>query len=147
MAALQGRDSFVLMATGSGKSLCYQLPSLISGKMTIVVSPLISLMEDQVLSLQQLNIRACALFGNVEDAIYQDVAQGKYTHVYLTPEKLTNWMPSLNTLHETVGIGLFAIDEAHCVSEWGHDFRKDYRLLNVLRQQIPDVPIMALVSC
>jgi len=146
-AFLNGRDVFVRASTGSGKSLCYQLPPLLLNKVTVVVSPLISLMEDQVKSLQQANVKACALSSSCTDSkIWAGAANGDYALIYMSPERLDRWKPNLQDLVKGGKVCLFAIDEAHCISEWGHDFRNAYRDLHQLRQYFPSVPIMALTA-
>ncbi|XP_071158281.1 bifunctional 3'-5' exonuclease/ATP-dependent helicase WRN-like [Mytilus edulis] len=142
------RDNCVIMATGYGKSLCYQYPSVYTGKTTVVVSPLISLMQDQVLGLKVANIEACLLGSAQENTgqVLKDLYKGKYRLVYITPEFVCAGMDKLDKLHNTVGIDLIAIDEAHCVSQWGHDFRSSYRSLGNLKHRFPDIPIMALTA-
>jgi RecQ family ATP-dependent DNA helicase len=153
-AALDHRDVGVFWATGSGKSLCYQIPALHTGHVAIVVSPLISLMEDQVHKLNGLSDRPLATFlGSAQgDASMEDRAlQGEFPLVYVTPEKLLagNFLDRLAHLHTHKNrLSLIAIDESHCVSEWGHDFRPEYRKLHLLRahSSLKDVPIMALTA-
>ena len=146
--ALAGRDVFVLMPTGGGKSLCFQLPALTRDGLTIVVSPLISLMKDQVDALQTSGIPATYLNSTVDreeaKARWRGLHRGDYRLLYVAPERLM-----LDTFLERAlnwNIAQFAIDEAHCISEWGHDFRPDYRELKKLRKHLPDVPIMALTA-
>ena len=146
--ALAGRDAFVLMPTGGGKSLCFQLPALIRDGLTIVVSPLISLMKDQVDALQTSGIPATYLNSTLDrkDAIarWRGLHRGDYRMLYVAPERLM-----LDTFLERAvnwNIAQFAIDEAHCISEWGHDFRPEYRELKKLRTHFPDVPMMALTA-
>lgn len=144
------RDVCAIMATGYGKSLCYQFPSVYIGGVTLVVSPLISLMEDQVLSLKVTNIPAC-LLGSANDKQQQtieDILENKYSLVYCTPEFVTGDYGNnfLIRMKETLSITLIAIDEAHCVSSWGHDFRFQYRQLGVLKKMMPDVPILAVTA-
>jgi ATP-dependent DNA helicase RecQ len=146
--ALVGRDVFVLMPTGGGKSLCFQLPALIRDGLTIVVSPLISLMKDQVDALQTSGIPATYLNSTLDrkDAVarWRGLHRGEYRMLYVAPERLM-----LDTFLERAvnwNIGQFAIDEAHCISEWGHDFRPEYRELKKLRAHFPDVPMMALTA-
>lgn len=138
------------MATGYGKSLCYQYPSLYCGGITIVISPLISLMEDQVLSLTISNISAC-LLGSAQTAqkkVLQDIFENKYSIIYATPEFCCNEFGRqlLIDMENKLNIILIAIDEAHCISSWGHDFRHQYRDLAVIRNIIPHVPILAVTA-
>jgi ATP-dependent DNA helicase RecQ len=146
--ALGGRDVFVLMPTGGGKSLCFQLPALIRDGLTIVVSPLISLMKDQVDALQTSGIPATYLNSTLNreeaKARWRGLHRGEYRMLYAAPERLmldAFWERALNW-----NIAQFAIDEAHCISEWGHDFRPEYRELKKLRKHLPDVPLMALTA-
>jgi ATP-dependent DNA helicase RecQ len=146
--ALAGRDVFALMPTGGGKSLCFQLPSLLRNGLTIVVSPLISLMKDQVDALQTSGVPATflnsALDRNEAVARLRQLHRGEYRLLYVAPERLM-----LDTFLERAlnwNIVQIAIDEAHCISEWGHDFRPEYRELKKLRRHLPDVPIMALTA-
>jgi ATP-dependent DNA helicase RecQ len=146
--ALARRDVFVLMPTGGGKSLCFQLPALLRDGLTIVVSPLISLMKDQVDALQTGGIAATFLNSTLDrqQAIerLRRLNRGEYRLLYVAPERLM-----LDTFLERAlnwNIAQFAIDEAHCISEWGHDFRPEYRELRKLRKHLPDVPIMALTA-
>src|SRR5438034_10040301 len=144
--ALAGRDVFVLMPTGGGKSLCFQLPALTRDGLTIVVSPLISLMKDQVDALQTSGIPATYLNSTVDreeaKARWRGLHRGDYRLLYVAPERLM-----LDTFLERAlnwNIAQFAIDEAHCSSEWGHDFRPEDRALRELRTELPDAPNMAL---
>jgi ATP-dependent DNA helicase RecQ len=145
---LAGRDVFVLMPTGSGKSLCYQLPAIMKDGVAVVVSPLIALMKDQVDSLRANGIGATFInstLGPEEiETRKRRLARGEDKILYIAPERLAShdFMPFLTTLK----VSLFAIDEAHCISEWGHDFRPDYRNLMQLRETFPDVPIVALTA-
>src|SRR6266496_2805304 len=146
--ALAGRDVFVLMPTGGGKSLCFQLPALMREGLTIVVSPLISLMKDQVDALQTSGIPATYLNSTLDrqeaTARWRGLHRGEYRMLYVAPERLM-----LDTFLERAlnwNIAQIAIDEAHCISEWGHDFRPEYRELKKLRTHFPDVPIMALTA-
>jgi len=149
---LQRRDSLVVMPTGGGKSLCYQLPSLLRLGVMVVVSPLIALMQDQVDALQSNGIAATFLNSslNLQALRSRETAllQGQTKLLYVAPERLLSesFWPFLSQLHRQVGISGFAIDEAHCVSEWGHDFRPEYRQLHQLRQTFADVPMMALTA-
>lgn len=146
--ALAGRDSLVLMPTGGGKSICYQLPAAISSGVTIVVSPLIALMKDQVDSLTRQGISAAFVNSSLEQSeindIFKRLAAGKISLLYVAPERLTNYY-FLQGLH-SLPITLFAIDEAHCISQWGHDFRPAYTKLGILKQNFPHIPIMALTA-
>ena len=147
-----GGDALVLMPTGGGKSLCYQIPALLRRGVGIVVSPLIALMQDQVEALVQLGVKA-AFYNSSLDAqtarkVLSGAARGEWDLLYVAPERLL--MPSFLTLLEQVqagpGLALFAIDEAHCVSQWGHDFRPEYRELTVLHERFPAVPRIALTA-
>src|SRR5437016_7028540 len=146
--ALAGRDVFVLMPTGGGKSLCFQLPALMRDGLTIVVSPLISLMKDQVDALQTSGIPATYLNSTLDrdesKARWRGLHRGEYRMLYVAPERLM-----LETFLERAlnwRIAQFAIDEAHCISEWGHDFRPEYRDLKKLREHFPDAPVIALTA-
>lgn len=142
------KDCLVLMPTGGGKSLCFQLPALLQEGVTIVVSPLISLMKDQVDALLANGISAdfinSSLTPNEIENVILRVKSGALKILYVTPERLA--LPQFETVLRTLTISLFAIDEAHCISEWGHDFRPDYRNLKSLRQKFPNIPIIALTA-
>jgi len=143
-----GGDALVLMPTGGGKSLCYQIPALCRPGIGIVISPLIALMQDQVEALRQLGVRAAALNSTIpfQEAmsIERAMRHGEIDLVYVAPERLLT-EPFLRLLDES-DIALFAIDEAHCVSQWGHDFRPEYRRLTILHEQFPHVPRVALTA-
>lgn len=144
---LSKKDTLVLMPTGGGKSICYQLPALLMPGTTVVVSPLISLMKDQVEALQANGIIARALNSTNDETTNANLCfecmQGRVKLLYISPERL---MSELNFLLKDINISLFAIDEAHCISQWGHDFRPEYTQLKALRQQFPHVPIVALTA-
>jgi len=145
---LAGGDALVLMPTGGGKSLCYQLPALLRPGLGLVVSPLIALMQDQVEALRLLGVRAAFLNSTLEaaeaDAIERDVLDGRLDLLYVAPERLLT--PRFMGLLERAELGLIAIDEAHCVSQWGHDFRPEYLGLGVLAERFPRVPRIALTA-
>lgn len=144
----RGDDALVIMPTGGGKSLCYQIPALLRQGCAIVVSPLIALMQDQVEALQQLGVRAAFLNSsldlNTARSIEQDWLDNRLDLLYVAPERLLQ--PRMLALLAQVTPALFAIDEAHCVSQWGHDFREDYLQLSELHQRFPEVPRIALTA-
>lgn len=146
-AVLEGKDCLVLMPTGGGKSICYQIPALIREGTAIVVSPLISLMKDQVEALQAAGIAACALNSGQSESenlrIRQECKAGRIRLLYLSPEML---LTELYHLVADLQVSLVAIDEAHCVSQWGHDFRPEYAQLGAARQALPGVPFIALTA-
>ncbi|MCF2947280.1 DNA helicase RecQ [Paraglaciecola aquimarina] len=145
---LAGQDALVLMPTGGGKSLCYQIPALLLPGLSIVVSPLISLMKDQVDALQTSGVKAAFINSNLSPEaifnVFKGMQDGVYKLIYVAPERLMqlDFVARLQSLE----ISLIAVDEAHCVSHWGHDFRKDYRLLGQLKQTFPNVPMMGLTA-
>ena len=145
---LAGQDALVLMPTGGGKSLCYQIPALIRPGVGIVISPLIALMQDQVSALLQLGVKAAFLNSTLSQEevrrIEQQLLNNELDLLYIAPERLTSARTS--ALFERIRIALFAIDEAHCVSQWGHDFRVDYLQLSMLHEQFPDIPRIALTA-
>ncbi|XP_041086155.1 Werner syndrome ATP-dependent helicase homolog isoform X2 [Polyodon spathula] len=140
------RDNVVVMATGYGKSLCFQFLPVYTGGIGIVISPLISLMEDQVLQLQMSNIPACFLGSAQTENVFTDLRKGRFRVVYMTPEFCSGGTSLLQQLDKDIGITLIAVDEAHCISEWGHDFRGAYRNLGSLKRALPNVPIVALTA-
>ena len=148
----EGGDCLVLMPTGAGKSLCYQIPALLRPGTGIVVSPLIALMQDQVSALQLAGVRAGFLNSSLsyEEAadVERAVLAGDYDLIYVAPERLmtSRFLALLETLARGKGIALFAIDEAHCVSQWGHDFRPEYIQLSTLHERFPAVPRIALTA-
>ena len=147
-----GGDALVLMPTGGGKSLCYQIPALLRDGVGIVVSPLIALMQDQVDALKQLGVSAAFLNSSLDAEAAREVSQqllrGELKLLYVAPERLMTdgFLNLLERLHDGSGLALFAIDEAHCVSQWGHDFRPEYRELTVLHERFPNVPRIALTA-
>lgn len=145
---ISGNDALVIMPTGGGKSLCFQIPALVGEGLTLVVSPLIALMNDQVAALRQLDIYAATLHSNIDQGqtnqVFQDISQGKVKLLYVSPEKLMS-EGFLRYLKDQK-ISLFAIDEAHCVSVWGNDFRPEYVRLSKLKQEFPTVPLIALTA-
>lgn len=144
---LNGNDAVVLMPTGGGKSLCYQIPALMNEGCAIIVSPLLALMTDQVTALQANGIPAAAVNSQQSDnynrEVIENVYLGKIKLLYISPEKL---LSEIDTWAANFKINLIAIDEAHCISQWGHDFRPEYTQLSILRQRFKDVPIMALTA-
>jgi ATP-dependent DNA helicase RecQ len=153
---IEGGDALVLMPTGGGKSLCYQIPAIARHRagrgVAVVVSPLIALMHDQVGALEEAGVHAAFLNSTLEfDAVQRierEMMSGRLVLLYVAPERLTTprMLAQLDSLHERGLLSLFAIDEAHCVSQWGHDFREDYLQLNVLHERYPGVPRIALTA-
>ena len=147
-----GGDALVLMPTGGGKSLCYQIPALLRRGVGVVVSPLIALMQDQVAALEQLGVKAAfynsSQDADVADAVMARLVRGELDLIYVAPERLLTprFLALLERLQAGPGLALFAIDEAHCVSHWGHDFRPEYRELTVLHERFPQVPRIALTA-
>ena len=147
-AVVRGEDALVLMPTGAGKSLCYQVPALVRPGAAVVVSPLIALMQDQVAALVQNGVRAAALNsamdGRERTQVERATREGRLDLVYVSPERFA--APGFLNMLDGAPLALFAIDEAHCVSQWGHDFRPDYRRLAVLAERFPGVPRIALTA-
>ncbi len=147
---LNKQDVFVLMPTGGGKSVCYQIPALIFNGLTVVVSPLIALMKDQVDALRVNGIHAAYLNSSLEpeerEEVFNDLRLNKLKLIYIAPERLFNNEQQFIDFLKTLPVCLFAIDEAHCISSWGHDFRPEYRLLSELKQEFPLVPTIALTA-
>ncbi|MBD2230391.1 DNA helicase RecQ [Phormidium tenue] len=151
-AVLKNQDALVIMPTGGGKSLCYQLPALLKLGVMVVISPLIALMQDQVDSLTDNGVAATCLNSSLDFATIRqreaDLLAGKIKLLYVSPERLMSpgFFGLLGQLLQTVGVSGFAIDEAHCVSEWGHDFRPEYRQMSVLREKFPQIGVMGLTA-
>ena len=149
---ISGGDALVLMPTGAGKSLCYQIPALVRNGVGVVVSPLIALMQDQVDALTQLGVRAAFLNSSLDaltsQAVSKKLLAGELDMIYVAPERLmsASFLSLLDRLETGPGISLFAIDEAHCVSQWGHDFRPEYRQLTILHERFPHIPRIALTA-
>ena len=147
-AGLDGRDSLVVLPTGGGKSLCYQLPPLVAGRTDVVVSPLISLMKDQVDALRTSGYAAAALHSNIDAQerrrVEAEFAAGALRLLFVAPERLLS--PGFLDLCARRGVAAFAIDEAHCISQWGHDFRPEYRQLALLRRQLPGASLHAFTA-
>ncbi|MCL9668868.1 ATP-dependent DNA helicase RecQ [Rosenbergiella epipactidis] len=147
-AAISGQDCLVVMPTGGGKSLCYQIPALVRNGLTLVVSPLISLMKDQVDQLRANGVSAESLNSSqpreIQQQIYQACREGKVKLLYVAPERLMmeSFLDTLSSWHPA----LIAVDEAHCISQWGHDFRPEYGAIGRLRERFPTLPIMALTA-
>src|SRR5258705_7956628 len=147
-----GGDALVLMPTGGGKSLCYQLPALLREGTAVVVSPLIALMQDQVAALKQLGVRAAFLNSTLDAqeaaAVKRALRVGELDLLYVAPERLVmdSMLETLSEMYEGSRLALFAIDEAHCVSQWGHDFRPEYLQLSLLHERFPGVPRIALTA-
>jgi len=152
LQSLQNRDGLIIMPTGGGKSLCYQLPALLRSGITLVVSPLIALMQDQVEALQTNGIGATFLNSSLQPPQIKDrvnrLLNGEIQLLYVSPERLLTptFLDWLEQLDRQIGLAALAIDEAHCVSEWGHDFRPEYRRLREVRQRFPRLPVMALTA-
>src|SRR5687768_11550099 len=144
----EGSDCLVLMPTGSGKSLCYQIPALLRDGVGIVVSPLIALMQDQVAALQEVGVRAAFLNSTLDaqeaGRVERALVTGDLDLLYVAPERLLTER-CLNFI-DRANVALFAIDEAHCVSQWGHDFRPEYMQLSTLHERWPSVPRIALTA-
>ncbi|VDL82637.1 unnamed protein product [Nippostrongylus brasiliensis] len=148
-------DTLVVMSTGAGKSLCYQLPAVAMKGLIVVISPLISLIEDQLAALRKLGIEGAALNQSTskEDAKYIEsqlvMKNSNLRLLYITPEKIAKSKRLMNKLEKSADVGalkVFAIDEVHCCSQWGHDFRPDYKFLNILKRQFPNVPLLGLTA-
>jgi len=149
-AVLAKKDAVVLMPTGGGKSLCFQIPALITDGLTLVVSPLIALMKDQVDALRSNGVAAAflnsTLSGPQQIDVFDKARSGEIKILYVAPERLFQSSNQFIDFLKTIKVSLFAIDEAHCISSWGHDFRPEYRQLSRLKEIFPDVPIIALTA-
>ncbi len=154
-ATLANKDTILIMPTGGGKSLCYQLPAVLSKGITLIISPLVSLMEDQLLAVKNLGIESCALNASTSreelNHTHNQMTQrdGTLKLLYVTPEKLSKskrFMSKLEKTYESGRLSRIVIDEVHCASQWGHDFRPDYKILGILKRQFPSVPILGLTA-
>lgn len=147
-AALENKDVIALLPTGGGKSVCFQVPALYKEGICIVVSPLIALMQDQVTALKDKGIKAMALTGGISfqelDTALDNCIYGNYKFLYLSPERLQQEL--VQERIKQMNVNLIAVDEAHCISQWGHDFRPAYRNVNILKNLKPDVPLMGLTA-
>jgi ATP-dependent DNA helicase RecQ len=147
-AVLAGKDVLTLLPTGAGKSICYQIPVLCKKGIGIVISPLIALMQDQVKDLKSKNITAINLGGEIDfytqQKIFKDIQAGKFQFIYCSPEKLAQ--KSFQEFLQTIPIQLIAIDEAHCISQWGYDFRPSYRKLDIIKKIFPSTPVLAMTA-
>ena len=147
-SVLSGQDTFALLPTGGGKSICFQVPALMNDGICLVISPLVALMKDQVQNLQKLDIKAIALTGGIKSdelvTLLDNCQFGNYKFLYLSPERLqTEWV--LERIKQ-LPISIIAIDEAHCVSQWGQDFRPSYLKISNLKTHFPKVPFIALTA-
>jgi ATP-dependent DNA helicase RecQ len=147
-AVISKKDVFALLPTGAGKSLCYQIPALTKEGICLVISPLISLMKDQIEQLERKGIKALTIESNTSVdqivTLFDNLKYGKYKFLYLSPERLNSEF-ILNKIKQ-IQVNLIAVDEAHCISEWGHDFRPSYRLIHKVREIHPDVNVIALTA-
>lgn len=147
-ATLDGTDVLAMLPTGGGKSICFQVPGLVFGSLTLVISPLISLMEDQVSNLKSRGIRACAISSNLSyreiDILLNNAVFGAYDFLYLSPERIQTSL--FKERLKQMPVKLLVVDEAHCISEWGHDFRPAYKNIHIIRATLPTLPILALTA-
>ena len=145
---IPGKSTLAILPTGAGKSVCYQVPGLVIGGITLVITPLIALMKDQVEGLKKKNLKAIALTSELTsqelELEYDNIGNGKYQFVYLSPERIQSIPFQDRIIHWN--IGLLAVDEAHCISQWGHDFRPAYLKLSVLNHLIPNCHRIALTA-
>src|SRR5215217_5801140 len=149
-AVLNKQDCVVLMPTGGGKSLCYQIPALVMDGLTVVISPLIALMKDQVDALRSNGVEASFLNSTQTSAeqvqVFQKIRSGELKLLYVAPERLLQSGDQFIDFLRGINISLFAIDEAHCISSWGHDFRPEYLKLGALKREFPGIPLIALTA-
>jgi Werner syndrome ATP-dependent helicase len=146
-AVIDRRDCICIMPTSAGKSICYQLPAIIMNKPAVVVSPLLSLMNDQMTRLEYHGISTCCFNGEtVSLTLKKNIIDGKFKLIYITPEMIVNYRQLLEDLYKNQGISLIAIDETHCLSNWGHSFRPSYLQLSCIKDWFPDVPILAMTG-
>jgi len=147
-ALLSGKDVLTILPTGGGKSLCYQLPSLMMDGVSVVISPLIALMQDQVRGLSENGIKAGTINSDMSEEervkVFSELRSGEIKLLYVAPERMV--LPSFISFLQTLKVNFFVVDEAHCVSEWGHEFRADYRELYLLKQNFPDIPVAAFTA-
>ena len=145
---LSKKDVVALLPTGAGKSLCYQIPALVNEGVCLVISPLISLMKDQTEQLEKKGVKALSIKSNATTdeivSLFDNLKFGRYKFLYISPERLQSEL-ILQKIKE-ISINLIAVDEAHCISEWGHDFRPSYRLINKIREILPQINIIALTA-
>ncbi len=147
-SVINGSDAFALLPTGGGKSICFQIPAILLDGICIVISPLIALMEDQVKNLQKKGIKSIALPSGIKyadlDTLLDNCIYGNYKFLYLSPERLQQDI--VQERLKRMNINLIAVDEAHCISQWGNDFRPSYKKINLLRTLHPSVPVLALTA-
>ena len=147
-SALEGRDTLALLPTGGGKSICFQVPGMIKDGVTLVISPLIALMKDQVENLNKKGIKSVAIYSGMSfdeiDTAFDNVIYGDYKFLYLSPERLRTELAKLRLAR--LNINYLVVDEAHCISQWGYDFRPSYLKIAEIREFLPDVPVLALTA-
>ena len=147
-SVLEGKDSLALLPTGGGKSVCFQVPALVKEGVCIVVSPLIALMKDQVENLKAKGIEAIAIYAGMGkreiDILLDNCIYGKIKFLYLSPERLLSDLVRVRISY--MNVNLIAVDEAHCISQWGYDFRPPYQQISKLREILPNVPVLALTA-
>lgn len=147
-SVINGEDVCAILPTGYGKSICFQMPALYIGKPAVIISPLISLMEDQRIILDELGITSCCYNSQVDNkfALRREILSGEYQFVYITPEAIVKMQDFLIEMSEGIGISLIAIDEAHCISSYGFDFRRSYREITFFKSILPEIPIVAVTA-